>query len=91
MVDAEFVGEAYGWSRVASALGEQQLLDQRSIETLVWAETFGTWIGNTDMHLGNVSLQPTDEAFEAMPGLCPVKWCTKTIVTVVVNQQRLAA
>ena len=23
--------------------------------------------------------------------LCPVKWCTKTIVTVVVNQQRLAA
>ena len=67
MVDAEFVGEAYGWSRVASALGEQQLLDQRSIETLVWAETFGTWIGNTDMHLGNVSLQPTDKAFEALP------------------------
>lgn len=67
MVDAEFAGEALGWSRVAHVLWNERMLDAASVEHIAWAETFGTWIGNSDMHLGNVSLTPTDECFELLP------------------------
>jgi hypothetical protein len=30
-------------------------------------ELFGGWIGNTDMHLGNISLRPVDDRFELLP------------------------
>jgi hypothetical protein len=67
MIDAEFAGEAYGWSQVGQALGKAGLLDDGDVGVMVWAETFGSWIGNTDMHLGNVSLAPTGEGFELLP------------------------
>lgn len=67
MVDAEFAGQAMGWSRVAGALRKSRLLDHVSFQHIVWAETFGTWIGNSDMHLGNISLAPTHDSFELLP------------------------
>lgn len=68
MVDAEYTGEGHGWARVARALHGGGLLARSTLEHLAWAETFGAWIGNTDMHLGNVSLAPGGDGFE----LCPL-------------------
>jgi len=67
MIDAEFVGAAHGWSRVGRGLHERGLLDTRSLARLRWLEMFGEWIGNSDMHLGNISLTPGETAFELLP------------------------
>jgi hypothetical protein len=67
MVDAEFVGEGLGWSRTASGLHRQGLLDRRALEQITWLEVFGAWIGNNDMHLGNISLSPWGEGFGLLP------------------------
>jgi hypothetical protein len=67
MVDAELVGAGHGWTRVARGLRERGLLDSRSCEQLEWLESFGEWIGNSDMHLGNVSLSPGPRGFGLLP------------------------
>lgn len=67
MVDAEFAGQGERWSKVAQALRARELLDDRSWRAIRWLETFGTWIGNTDMHLGNLSLSPVAEGFRLLP------------------------
>jgi hypothetical protein len=67
MVDAEFCGAGHGWSRVAAVLARRGLLDAAGARALAWAETFGEWIGNTDMHLGNVSLAPGGAGFRLLP------------------------
>jgi len=67
MVDAEFAGEGHGWARTARSLCERGLLDEGDRRRLVWLEAFGGWIGNTDMHLGNVSLCPSDKGFRLLP------------------------
>ena len=67
MVDAEFAGEGRSWSRVARELRKLGLLDPGSEREMLWAETFGAWIGNTDMHLGNVTLAPLGDRFELLP------------------------
>jgi hypothetical protein len=69
MVDAEFGGRGHGWARAARSLHDRRLLDRRDLDRLVWLETFGGWIGNTDMHLGNISLRPLrgEGRFELLP------------------------
>jgi hypothetical protein len=67
MVDAEFAGEGAGWSRIARALEQVGVLGAGVLAQLTWAETFGGWIGNTDMHPGNVSLTPSGDRFELLP------------------------
>jgi hypothetical protein len=67
LVDAEFGGEGQGWMRVGTTLHREGLLGAQSLERLVRAETFGTWIGNSDMHLGNISVAPTTDGFELLP------------------------
>lgn len=67
MVDAEYVGLGHGWTRVADGLARRGLLDAQSLTQIAWAEAFGAWIGNTDMHLGNVSLAPTASGFRLLP------------------------
>jgi DNA-binding transcriptional ArsR family regulator len=67
MVDAEFAGEGHGWARTARALSGRGLLDERDLQRLVWLEAFGGWIGNTDMHLGNISLCPLEKGFGLLP------------------------
>ncbi len=67
MVDAEFVGEGYGWTRVARSLHKQRLLSDAALRQIAWLEAFGGWIGNSDMHLGNISLAPSRARFELLP------------------------
>jgi hypothetical protein len=67
LVDAEFGGEGQGWMRAGTTLHREGLLGAQSLERLVRAETFGTWIGNSDMHLGNISVAPTTDGFELLP------------------------
>ena len=67
MIDAEFVGAGHGWTSVARGLRARGLIDERTLEHLLWLELFGEWIGNTDMHLGNVSLSPRPDGFELLP------------------------
>ena len=67
MVDAEFAGKGPRWSDSAAELHRRRLLDEQSLEQIVWAETFGEWIGNSDMHGGNLSLAPVDDGFAALP------------------------
>jgi hypothetical protein len=80
MIDAELVGAGQGWTRVARVLAERGLLDRGSRDRIEWLELFGDWIGNTDMHLGNVSLEPRERGFRLHPiydmlpmGLAPVR------------------
>lgn len=67
-LDAAFVGEPLGWSHVAVALHAQGRLDAAMLDRAVWLDRFGSWIGNTDRHLGNLSV-----AFEGgvLGGLSP--------------------
>jgi len=67
MVDAEYTGLGRSWAAVAAALHSGGLLDEEDLHALCWAEAFGTWIGNTDMHLGNISLAPAEERFMLLP------------------------
>lgn len=54
-VEAEFVGGATTWSRLGVALAAAGRLSQTDAESLAALELFGGMIGNSDMHLGNVS------------------------------------
>lgn len=67
MVDAEFAGRGHGWTQVAQTLRDSGLLDDPSLAQVRWLEVFGEWIGNTDMHLGNLSLAPTATGFRVLP------------------------
>ncbi len=67
MVDAEFTGQGHGWVEVGQALHQQGLLDSNALRQLAWIECFGAWIGNSDMHLGNISLRPGREGFTLHP------------------------
>lgn len=67
VVGAEFTGEGSGWSRIAAALLEASLLEPESYRQIVWLDTFGSWIGNSDRHPGNLSLRPSDSSFELLP------------------------
>lgn len=54
-LDAEFAGSGGRWPEVARALAREQIIPPEAVEgaCLLWA--FGTLIGNTDMHAGNLS------------------------------------
>ena len=67
MVDAEYAGRGRGWADVGAVLHGHGLLDKGDLDDLAWAETFGAWIGNSDMHLGNISLAPAAGYFQLLP------------------------
>ncbi|UCU97603.1 type II toxin-antitoxin system HipA family toxin YjjJ [Acidovorax radicis] len=54
-LDAEFVGSGGNWPVIAKALWKEGVITPQAFDTacLLWA--FGTLIGNTDMHSGNLS------------------------------------
>lgn len=54
-LDAEFAGNGGRWPEVASALARERIISPEAVKgaCLLWA--FGTLIGNTDMHAGNLS------------------------------------
>lgn len=68
-LDLEFVGRLRSWSDTAEALSRQKRIDPSVCRNIIWLETFGRLIGNTDRHHGNVSFFI---AGEQLMGLAPV-------------------
>ncbi|HEX5037113.1 MAG TPA: type II toxin-antitoxin system HipA family toxin YjjJ [bacterium] len=68
-LNMEFVGKAISWTNTADALFSQKKIDGTSRRNIAWLETFGRLIGNTDMHLGNISFFAQGEK---LLGLAPV-------------------
>lgn len=54
--DAEFAGVGGSWPRIARALAKDQRLPPEDVTRVEQLAAFGHLIGNTDMHLGNLSL-----------------------------------
>lgn len=54
-LDLEFVGKLKSWSDTAEALFRQKKIDPAAHQDILWLETFGKLIGNTDRHHGNIS------------------------------------
>jgi hypothetical protein len=55
--DGQRVGDPVSWTSVATALATQRRIDAATFDQILWLERFGAWIGNTDRHLGNLSLR----------------------------------
>jgi hypothetical protein len=67
-VDGELAGVGHGWYRLAQTLVAEKVLSTADAETVGILELYGGLIGNTDMHLGNVSFLTRDyERLELAP------------------------
>ena len=66
-IDAEFVGLAQSWSKVAQKMQQQKIISSEDERVCIWNELYGHWIGNTDMHLGNLSMTVTEPGFKLLP------------------------
>jgi hypothetical protein len=66
-VDAEFVGEGEHWIRSARGLRDAGLVTQGTLDQIRLAHTYGLWIANNDMHLGNLTLAPEGNRFRLHP------------------------
>lgn len=66
-VDAEFVGEGEHWIRSARGLYDAGLVTQSTLDQIRLAHTYGLWIANSDMHLGNLTLAPEGDRFRLHP------------------------
>ncbi len=66
-IDAEFVGLAQSWSKVVRQMQQQKLISPEDERICNWNEQFGRWIGNTDMHPGNLSMTVTEKGFKLLP------------------------
>ena len=66
-IDAEFVGLVQSWSKVARQMQQQKLISSEDERVCNWNEQYGHWIGNTDMHLGNLSMTVTERGFKLLP------------------------
>lgn len=54
-LDNEFVGKKGSWTSGASELLKQRRISKETCDAVRWRELFGQLIGNTDMHLANIS------------------------------------
>ncbi|MFZ1728982.1 MAG: type II toxin-antitoxin system HipA family toxin YjjJ [Bacteroidota bacterium] len=66
-IDAEFAGTGRDWNRSATALHARELIDSQTLDRITALQLFGEQIGNTNMHLGNLSLAPEGEGFTLLP------------------------
>jgi hypothetical protein len=66
-VASEFVGYCEDWVDAVEQLYDEQLINRDNVEIVRWMNSFGGLIGNTDMHLGNLSLVPTEDSFNLAP------------------------
>ena len=55
-VDDPFIGQRKDWSHTARGLVGLRRLSRQDADHIAWLQAFGTCIGNTDMHFGNLSL-----------------------------------
>ena len=75
-IDAEFSGEGHDWVVSLRQLLQMKLVDETDLEKVTYAQLFGQWIGNTDMHLGNLSFRPEANGFRLLPlyDMAPMRW-----------------
>lgn len=75
-IDAEFSGEGHDWVATLRQLVRMKLVDAADLQTASYAQLFGQWIGNTDMHLGNLSFRPVANGFRLLPlyDMAPMRW-----------------
>ncbi|MFK5925723.1 MAG: type II toxin-antitoxin system HipA family toxin YjjJ [Desulfuromusa sp.] len=66
-IASKFVGYCETWVDAAEQLYDKQLIAQKDIDSLRWLSGFGHLIGNTDMHLGNISLLLAETGFKLAP------------------------
>ncbi|MBL7685642.1 MAG: HipA domain-containing protein, partial [Deltaproteobacteria bacterium] len=65
----EFVEEARSWSDAAVKLFKQKIISDEMVTQICKLELFGRFIGNTDMHFGNLSFFSEGEK---ILGIAPV-------------------
>ncbi|MCC7343318.1 MAG: type II toxin-antitoxin system HipA family toxin YjjJ [Deltaproteobacteria bacterium] len=68
-LDLEFVGALRSWSDTAEGLSSRRIIMPETLARIRWLENFGNLIGNTDMHLGNLSFFSDGER---LLGVAPV-------------------
>ncbi len=68
-IDAEYVGYGAGWCECARALANMGRISLATYHTIQQLDMFGRLIGNTDMHLGNLSFTISSDGkqFELLP------------------------
>jgi len=66
-IDSEFVGDGGNWTQVSQHLYQQKLITADEQRTCVWNDLYGQWIGNSDRHLGNLSMEITESGFKLLP------------------------
>lgn len=49
------------WGKAADCLAVEGRLSAEAVKKIKWLESYGTLLGNTDMHLGNLSLIPDED------------------------------
>ena len=68
-IDAEYVGYGENWCQTAKALMDMGRISSHTYHAIQQLDIFGRLIGNTDMHLGNLSFTVSDDGkqFELLP------------------------
>ncbi len=66
-VDAEFVGHGANWTDAVTGLHDRGLVAFEHVHDVQLLHAFGVQIGNTDMHLGNLSVGIDGDMFRLSP------------------------
>jgi hypothetical protein len=65
-IDSEYVGAGDDWARCANGLLRVGVISSEDARRMRWLKVFGNLIGNTDMHLGNLSFLHVQSKFYAL-------------------------
>lgn len=65
-IDSEYVGAGDDWARCANGLLRVSVISPEDARRMRWLKVFGSLIGNTDMHLGNLSFIRVPPTFYAL-------------------------
>ncbi|MDQ6956121.1 MAG: HipA domain-containing protein, partial [Mariprofundaceae bacterium] len=66
-IDAEFTGLGEGWVPVVLALHKKGLVSAQHVKEVFFLWSFGRFINNSDMHLGNLSFGIDGDVFRLLP------------------------
>lgn len=79
-IDAEFVGFGGGWPRIMDELLKRKLISGAHCYDAVCLWSFGKFINNTDMHLGNLGLGIDGSVFRLLPvyDMCSMGFAPKS-------------
>jgi len=79
VVDSEYTGLGENWSAIAKALNKQKLLSNNDYRTIERIQLLGKWIGNNDMHTGNLAVKPVQSGFKLLKlyDMLPMQYAPK--------------